>query len=153
MTDGTVKPVLATAAPLTDPWYRGLTGYHWFVLAIASLGWMFDTMAQQLFNLARRPAMIDLLGPGTPDSIISEQAGYSTMIFMMGWALGGVVFGILGDRIGRAKTMILTILLYSGFTGLSYFLAVPCWTSTFTVSSAAWVSADSLRSGCRWSRK
>jgi MFS family permease len=53
--------------------------------------------------------------------MVSEQAGYSTMIFMMGWALGGVVFGILGDRLGRAKTMIITILLYSGFTGLSYF--------------------------------
>jgi MFS family permease len=41
------------------------------------------------------------------------------MIFMIGWALGGVVFGILGDRLGRAKTMIMTILCYSVFTGLS----------------------------------
>ena len=103
------------------PWYRELNSYHWFVLAIASSGWMFDTMAQQLFNLARRPAMIELLGPGASDAMVSEQAGYSTMIFMVGWALGGVVFGILGDRLGRAKTMIITILLYSGFTGLSYF--------------------------------
>src|SRR5437763_12996860 len=90
-------------------WWRELTGYHWFVLAIASMGWMFDTMAQQLFNLARRPAMVDLLGRGASDSTVSEQAGYSTMIFMIGWALGGVVFGILGDRLGRAKTMVITI--------------------------------------------
>lgn len=85
------------------------------------MGWMFDTMAQQLFNLARRPAVGELLGVGTPDGVISEQAGYSTMIFMIGWALGGIVFGIFGDRIGRAKTMVVTILLYSVFTGLSYF--------------------------------
>jgi MFS family permease len=103
------------------PWYGELTSYHWLVLGIASMGWMFDTMAQQLFNLARRPAMVDLLGLGALDSTVSEQAGYSTMIFMIGWALGGVVFGILGDRLGRAKTMVITILLYSGFTGLSYF--------------------------------
>ena len=43
------------------------------------------------------------------------------MIFMIGWALGGVLFGVLGDRIGRAKTMIMTILFYSLFTGLSVF--------------------------------
>lgn len=43
------------------------------------------------------------------------------MIFMIGWALGGLVFGVLGDRIGRAKTIVTTILLYSAFTGFSYF--------------------------------
>ena len=43
------------------PWYRGLTRYHWFVLVVASLGWLFDTMDQQLFNLARAPAMRELL--------------------------------------------------------------------------------------------
>lgn len=82
---------------------------------------MFDTMAQQLFNLARRPAIAEVLGPGRANATVSEQAGYSTMIFMIGWALGGLVFGGLGDRIGRAKTMVTTILLYSVFIGLSYF--------------------------------
>jgi MFS family permease len=105
------------------PWYQGLTRYHWFVLIVCSLGWMFDTMDQQLFNLARRPAMLELLhaSPGDPSAAgtVAEYAGYSTMIFMIGWASGGVLFGILGDRIGRARTMILTILFYSMFTGLS----------------------------------
>jgi MFS family permease len=83
------------------------------------MGWMFDTMAQQLFNLARKPAIRELLGGRASDATVSEQAGYATMIFMIGWALGGVLFGILGDRLGRAKTMIMTILCYSIFTGLS----------------------------------
>ncbi len=102
-----------------QPWYRTLTGYHWFVLIVASVGWMFDTMAQQLFNLARAPAIADLLGGHAPQPVVNEQAGYATMIFMIGWALGGILFGILGDRLGRAKTMMLTILTYTIFTGLS----------------------------------
>jgi MFS family permease len=95
------------------------------VLIVASLGWMFDTMDQQLFNLARRPAIVDLMKvlPGDPSGAahVAEYSGFVTMIFMIGWAAGGVFFGILGDRIGRARTMIFTILLYAGFTGLSVF--------------------------------
>jgi len=111
-------------------WYKELNRYQWFVLMVASLGWLFDTGAQQLFNIARVPAIRDLLGARPGDAAmartVSEQAGYATMIFMIGWAIGGVVFGILGDRLGRAKTMIMTILLYSGFTGLSM-LAQSIW--------------------------
>jgi MFS family permease len=123
------------------PWHQGLTRYHWLVLVVAALGWLFDTMDQQLFALARRPAMEELLltqpAEGAPPltleqkneqkkalgTKIGEYAGYSTTIFMVGWALGGLCFGILGDKIGRAKTMLLTILLYSLFTGLSAFSA------------------------------
>jgi len=100
-------------------WYRDLTGYHWFVLAVASMGWMFDTMAQQLFNLARKPALQELLGGHAAGTLVDKQAGISTAVFMIGWATGGVLFGILGDRIGRAKTMMITILSYTLFTGLS----------------------------------
>src|SRR5215467_7089723 len=105
---------------VTTPWFRELNAYHWFVLSVSSLGWMFDTMDQQLFNLARRPAVQDLLGQPS-DALVSEQAGYATMIFMVGWAIGGIVFGIFGDRWGRVKTMTATILFYSVFTGLTFF--------------------------------
>ena len=44
------------------PWYKKLTRYHWFVLMVAALGWLFDTMDQQLFVLARPAAMKDLVG-------------------------------------------------------------------------------------------
>ena len=100
-------------------WYRDLTGYHWFVLCVASMGWMFDTMAQQLFNLARLPALRELLGKGVPATEVAKQGAWATAIFMVGWAMGGVLFGTLGDRWGRAKTMMITILSYTIFTGLS----------------------------------
>jgi len=100
-------------------WYRDLNGYQWFVVGVAAIGWMFDTMAQQLFNLARVPALRDLMGDSAAPGAVAQQAGIATMVFMIGWGLGGVLFGILGDRLGRAKTMMLTILAYTIFTGMS----------------------------------
>jgi MFS family permease len=129
-TPGTKAPAPADGGK----WYAELNRYHWFVLTVASLGWLFDTMDQQLFNLARRPAIMELLHarPNDPTmaGAIAEYSGYATMIFMIGWASGGVLFGILGDRLGRAKTMILTILFYSIFTGLSV-LSTNVWDFSF----------------------
>src|SRR5262249_19755113 len=106
-----------------DAWWKELTGYQWFVFMVASLGWLFDTMDQQLFNLARQPAITELVGALPDDPAaggrVAEAAGLSTSIFIIGWAIGGLIFGILGDRIGRVKTMMITILMYSAFTGLS----------------------------------
>jgi MFS family permease len=118
------SPPAASSTPHAGPWYKELTRYHWFVLVVAALGWLFDTMDQQLFNLARVPAMKALVTtpedePSVARAAISNYAGYATSIFLIGWATGGLAFGVLGDRIGRAKTMLLTILLYSIFTGLS----------------------------------
>src|SRR5258708_1891835 len=105
------------------PWYTELTRYHWFVLIVAALGWLFDTMDQQLFNLARSPAMRELLAPSPGVAPSTENLDFygrvATSIFMIGWATGGLAFGVLGDRIGRAKVMMWTILLYSAFTALS----------------------------------
>ncbi len=115
-------------------WWRLLNRYQWFVLLVAAAGWLLDCMDQQLFNLARVPAMKELLkaGLGRPalQSEVSEFGAYATSIFLLGWATGGLIFGVLGDRWGRAKTMLLTILLYSGFTGLSAF-ATQFWDFAF----------------------
>ena len=114
-------------APVTGRWWHGLNRYHWFVFIVASLGWLFDCLDQQLFTLSRMPAMKALLPEGR-DPIL--WGGYATSIFLVGWATGGLIFGALGDRIGRAKTMMLTILIYSLCTGLSA-LSTSFWDFAF----------------------
>ncbi len=121
-----------------------MTRYHWWVLIVAALGWLFDTMDQQLFVLARTPALGSLLAESLPlvnplDSAEQQAAvekdrrtaldrygRIATAVFIVGWATGGLIFGMFGDRWGRARTMMWTILIYSLFTGLSA-LSVSWW--------------------------
>src|SRR6266567_3934370 len=113
-------PASAAVEVTTGPWWRNLTRYHWFVFLVATLAWLFDCLDQQLFLLARNGAMKALLPPGTD---VKLYGGYATTVFVAGWATGGLIFGAVGDRIGRAKTLALTVLIYSLFTGLSSFAA------------------------------
>ncbi len=122
---------MSTAIPNQGPWYKELTGYHWFVFAVAALGWLFDTMDQQLFVLARDEAVAELMQLPPTDPQVASHGGKATMWFLIGWATGGLTFGILGDRIGRVKTMLMTILLYSIFTGLSVFVEDIFWFKVF----------------------
>lgn len=104
-------------------WYQGLGRYQWLVLVIAALGWLFDTMDQNIFTIVRPQAVGELLQSWVPPDQLSGATrwygGIITSVFLLGWAAGGLVFGILGDRLGRTRTMIYTILIYALFTGLS----------------------------------
>jgi MFS family permease len=121
------QPVVVADKPLK--WYQGLDRYCWIVLSVAALGWLFDTMDQNLYNLVRQASLEDLLKPHAGDLTIQEKTdlsarakdigGWINGAFLIGWAIGGFAFGILGDRMGRTKTMITTILIYAVFTGLS----------------------------------
>ncbi len=107
--------MIATSSAL--PWWRSFTREHWFVFTVASLAWLFDCMDQQFFNLARDAAMEALVGKAEA----GVKAGYSMSVFLVGWAIGGLTFGALGDKYGRAKILSVCVLLYSVFTGLSAF--------------------------------
>ena len=98
-----------------QPWWRSFNREHWFVFIVASLAWLFDCLDQQLFNLARDGAMEDLVGKATA----TIRGPYTTSVFLLGWATGGLIFGALGDRFGRARILTICILLYSVCTGLS----------------------------------
>lgn len=111
------SPELANAAPATQ---SGRTRAQWMVLIAAFLGWMFDGLEQGVFPLVARPALLDLLGVEA-DKDIGKWMGYITALFLLGAALGGLAFGWLGDRLGRVRAMILSILAYSVFTGCCYF--------------------------------
>lgn len=98
-------------------WYQELTPYQWRVLLCACLGWALDIMDGYLYAIILFPAMSDLLG-STESAVIGWYGGIVLSIFMIGWALGGLIFGPIADRYGRAKTMAITILIYAAFTGL-----------------------------------
>jgi len=109
----------ASAQPPSPRWYAGVGRYQWLVLVIASLGWVFDVFEGQVFVASMNEVWKDLLPPDTPEGTRRFFDHLALGAFLAGGALGGVLFGALGDRIGRARTMILTILLYSVFAGLT----------------------------------
>jgi MFS family permease len=96
-----------------------ITLTHWLVVIIASCAWLFDCMDQRLFILARESALRELLGAGAAAVEVNKYSGYATTAMILGWATGGIFFGMMSDKWGRVRTMVLTLLVYSGFTGLS----------------------------------
>ncbi|HEX4591062.1 MAG TPA: MFS transporter, partial [Gemmataceae bacterium] len=123
------RPDTPARAPATRAGWASLgelTRYHWFVFVVCCLAWDLDCMDQQLFVLGRDPAVARLLNLDGIDSTVTRVGANATAVFMIGWSLGGIGFGILGDRLGRVKTLIWTILLYSVFTGLTA-LSMSIW--------------------------
>jgi MFS family permease len=104
-------------------WHRGVTRYQWLVLFVAWLGWVFDAMDATIYALVLHPALHDLLRAQTGGAVSQEAIGWYGgiifSIFLVGWAVGGVLFGIVADRFGRTKTLVFTILIYALFTGMA----------------------------------
>ena len=88
------------------PWYKGITGYQWLVLTIASLGWVFDVFEGQIFVASMREAMPELLGVRAGYESVLKWNNLAFASFLLGGAFGGVAFGVLSDKIGRSSTMI-----------------------------------------------
>jgi MFS family permease len=90
---------------------------------VAWLGWVFDSMDSTIYALVLQPALHELLGARTGGSVSQDDIGWYGgiifSIFLIGWAVGGVLFGVLADRFGRTKTLVCTILIYAVFTGLA----------------------------------
>ena len=87
----------------------------------AWLGWMFDGLDMHLYTLVALPFVAELLRVAVTAPEVSTKASIIQAAFLVGWALGGAVFGRIGDILGRSRTLCLTILTYALFTGLSYF--------------------------------
>lgn len=99
----------------------------WPALIAALLGWMFDGMEMGIFPLVARPALqqMQALAQIQDEGFVQAWMGIITGAFLIGAAAGGLVFGWLGDRIGRVRAMTWSILCYSLFTGLCYLAAAP----------------------------
>jgi MFS family permease len=124
--EGGVHRMRQTLAVIRDravAWYRSDTPYQWLVLFVAWLGWVFDSMDSTIYALVMQPALHELLhteaGTHAESNVIGWYGGIVFSIFLIGWAVGGIAFGVIADRFGRTKSLILTILIYAVFTGLA----------------------------------
>lgn len=98
-----------------------ISGKQWKAVAAAWLGWAFDGLDGTIYVLVAATLVPLLLPPGTGSHEVAMKASLIQSFFLVGWAIGGIVFGRIGDRIGRSRTLTLTILIYALFTGLSFF--------------------------------
>jgi MFS family permease len=110
-------PPVQEATRLSD-----LTAQQWKSGVAAWLGWLFDGLDMHLYVLVAAPFVAELIG--ATDTKNPDIGYYSSLIqaaFLIGWALGGGFFGRIADRLGRSRALMLTILTYALFTGMSFF--------------------------------
>lgn len=138
-----LKPVMPSNASIsqTEPGQAATSRAQWLVLSAAFLGWMFDGVEQGVFPLVARPALQDLMGVNA-DALIGPWMGYITALFLAGAACGGLCFGWLGDRLGRVRAMMLSILAYSVFTGICYFVHTPWQFGAFRFLAAVGMGGE-----------
>ncbi len=107
-------------------------------LIAAFLGWMFDGLEMGIFPLVARPALQEFQAAAgiVDETFVQLWMGRITATFLLGAAAGGLVFGWLGDRIGRVRAMTLSVLAYSLFTGLNYFAHEPWHLALFRFIAA-----------------
>jgi MFS family permease len=105
---------------------RDLTPQQWKSGAAAWLGWMFDGLDMHLFTLIAAPFVALLMDTYENNPSVGLHVSWIHASFLFGWAIGGGFFGRIGDRLGRSRALVLTILTYALFTGLSA-LATEWW--------------------------
>lgn len=112
-----------------------MSSAQWMVLLAAFLGWLFDGFEIGLFPVVARPALLSMLGEGG-DAAVGPWMANITAAFLIGAAAGGLVFGWLGDRVGRVRALAISILVYSLFTGCGYFAQTPTHLAIFRFIAA-----------------
>src|SRR6266581_8220969 len=102
--------------------FLDMNGYQWMVLFAAWLGWGFDIFDGLLFNYVAPNCVPTLLGLriGSPEARAAtlQWGGIITSILLIGWAVGGILFGRVCDRIGRTRTLLITMAMYAIGTAL-----------------------------------
>lgn len=102
------------------PGLADITALQWRTGAAAWLGWLFDGLDGTLYTLVAAPFVAQLLHAAHPSNpSVGRTGSWIQAAFLVGWALGGALFGRIGDRLGRARTLSFSILTYALFTGLS----------------------------------
>src|SRR5690242_12452368 len=100
---------------------RDISATQWKSGLAAWLGWFFDGLDLHLYTIVATPFVAHLLHVDQHSDAVREKSSWIQAAFLVGWALGGGLFGRVGDLLGRSRALMLTILTYALFTGLSYF--------------------------------
>lgn len=102
--------------------FLDMTGYQWVVLFAAWVGWGFDVFDGLLFNYVAPtcvPTLLNLrLDSPEAKAATLQWTGILTSLLLIGWAVGGLIFGRVADKIGRTKTLLLTMSMYAVGTAL-----------------------------------
>lgn len=112
------------AYPARAGWRHEITRVQWLVLAGTTLGWGLDGFAGSLYVLVLGPTMTELLpnsGVAVSASAIGLYGGLTVALFLIGWATGGILFGMLADYFGRTRVLSVGILTYAVFSALTAF--------------------------------
>jgi MFS family permease len=117
----TTEPISQTSEGGQVTRLRDLSAQQWKSGIAAWFGWLFDGLDIHLYVLVAAPFVAELLGVGEGDRQVRYFSSWIQAAFLIGWALGGGFFGRIGDRMGRSRALMLTILTYAVFTGLSFF--------------------------------
>jgi MFS family permease len=98
---------------------RELTPTQWRTGIAAWLGWFFDGLDMHLYTLVAALYVQELVRAAAPtDPGVKTASSLIQAAFLVGWAIGGGLFGRIGDRLGRSRALSLSILTYAVFTGL-----------------------------------
>jgi MFS family permease len=124
----------------------GMNRYQWLVLFVAWLGWGFDVFDGLLFNYVAPNCVPTLLGLelGSPEARAAtlHWTGVLTSLLLVGWAVGGILFGRIADRIGRTRTLLLTMLLYSLGTAACAFAPNLAWLAFFRLVASLGIGGE-----------
>lgn len=106
------------AATVRTPWYRGLNRSQWRTLGAANLGWLFDGFETYALILTAA-TVLHQLDPGAPAGQVSFLTGVTIAVTLLGWGIGGMLGGVFADYFGRRRTLLISMVMYAAFTGLT----------------------------------
>ncbi len=124
----------------------GLTRYQLLAVTAAWLGWGFDVFDALLFNYVAPNAVPTLLGLEIGSAVAKEATfywtGVMTALLLAGWAIGGILFGVVADRIGRTRTLLLTMVIYSIGTAACAFAPSLGWLIFFRAIASLGIGGE-----------
>ena len=137
---------MTTAAPLARKGLLDMNGYQWTVLFAAWLGWGFDVFDGLLFNYVAPncvPTLLHLpLGSPEAKAATLRYTGMLTSLLLVGWAVGGILFGRICDSLGRTRTLLFTMLLYSLGTAACAFAPNLAWLAFFRLIASLGIGGE-----------